>query len=206
LALIGSVGDTYVPDFAKSFSKEFPDLFDYNVKGIEALYKTKIGEIVKILNFGLKDSITNVVNLTKYLLKANSAYDILEENSFTKTLHKKFDELNKVYKLNLENAESVLAEDPDSKILFYVYSGKSSMSAEIANELYFRHPKKIVAVAYKNSDKVNVSLRGKNVRDAVIKITGSIENSTGGGHKNACGASLPLDKLEEFKKLLYGFF
>jgi oligoribonuclease NrnB/cAMP/cGMP phosphodiesterase (DHH superfamily) len=201
LALIGCIGDVYMPDFADKFAKDFPELFNSNVSAFDALYCTEIGRVVRMLNFGLMDTTTNVVNLIKYLFRAESVYDILEENYHTKLFHKRYEKLNQFYNRQIDKAEAGLNES--SNLVFFSYSGSISMSSEIANGIYFKHPDKFVVVLFKRPDKINISMRGKNALKITKKVVEKIPCASGGGHKEATGAMIPVDQLEEFKKEIY---
>jgi len=201
LATIGCIGDAYMPDFANQFAKQNPELLNPNLEPFEALHSSEIGRIIRMLNFGLMDTITNVVTLIKYLFKANNAQDILEENNSTKQLHKRYNELNKFLNKQIEKAETEL--DPKSNILFFSYSGNNSISSEIANQLYYNHKDKLIVVAFRRPEKINISIRGKNALKITNKAIANIEDATGGGHQEATGAMIPVDSLEQFKKNIY---
>ncbi|MCR4284721.1 MAG: DHH family phosphoesterase [archaeon] len=198
LAMIGCIGDSYMPDFAEDFEKTAPELFNSKVSSLEALHSTEIGKMVRMLNFGLMDTTTNVVSLIKFLFKANNSYDLLEENRSTKQFHQRYAELNEIFIKQVNKAE----EDYDGKsgVLFHSYSGNVSMSSEIANRLYFNHQDKLVVVVFKRPEKINVSLRGKNALKITLRVTKEIEGATGGGHEVATGAMIPIDEFENFKK------
>jgi len=200
LAMTGCIGDVFMPDFAEKFSEQNPELFNPKLTAFDSLYTTKIGKIVKLLNFGLKDTTTNVVNLMKFLFKAKSPYDILEENKYTKFLHYRYNQLNKIYQNLLEKAEA--SSEKNKEFIFFEYSGQMSMSSEIANELYFKNKNKIIIVAYKRQDKTNISIRGKNAKKITLEAIKGIKNATGGGHEQATGAQVPIDKFDEFKENL----
>ncbi len=202
IAMIGCIGDVYMPDFAEEFSQNNSDLFDSNLSAFDSLYLTDIGKIIRILNFSLMDTTTNVVNLIKYLTKINNIHDILEETSKTFSFHKRYQQLNKIYQKLINKAETNL---DNSKILFFTYSGETSMSSEVANALYFKHKDKTIAVGFKKQDKTNFSIRGKKALEITQKAIKEIENSAGGGHKEATGLQIPADKLGEFKTLLSEF-
>lgn len=199
LAMIGCIGDVYMPDFAKDFAEEYPELFNAKLGAFDSLFSTQVGKTVKILNLGLKDSITNVISMIKFLMKAKNIYDVLEENKFTKQLHFRYNKLMKVYDKIMKKAEASVTS---KKLLFFSYSGETSMSSEIANGLYFNHKTKFIVVAFIKPDKINVSIRGKNAKQIIQKAIEDIENASGGGHEEACGAQIPVDKLEEFKDRL----
>lgn len=197
LAMIGCIGDVYMPSFAKEFEKTSPELFNSKISAFEAYNTTEIGKMVRILNFGLMDSTTNVLNLIKYLAKAKGPYDLIEENSETKQLHKRYSQLNEFFKKQIAKAEANF--EKDSPLLFYSYSGNTSMSSEISNALYYAHPDKTVIVAFKRPEKVNISIRGKNALELTQELVKDIEGATGGGHIEATGAMIPIDEFDKFK-------
>jgi single-stranded DNA-specific DHH superfamily exonuclease len=198
LATIGCIGDVYMPDFAEKFSKSNPEILPENIDPFDALHSTELGKIIRMLNFGLMDTITNVVNLTKYLTKAIGPYDILEENNQTKQLHKRFKQLNDFYNKQIEKAENQL--DTNSPILFFQYSGNTSMSSDIANRLYFNHKDKLVIVSFVRPEKANISIRGENALKTTKQLIQDIPEATGGGHENATGAMIPIEHYETFKE------
>jgi single-stranded DNA-specific DHH superfamily exonuclease len=198
LAVIGSIGDVYMPDFAKKFEKKFPELLNSELSAFEALNSTEIGKMVRMLNFGLMDTITNVVNLIKYLFKAKGPHDLLEENHNTKRFHLRYLQLNEFFNKQIEKAESSL--DTNSNLLFFSYSGNTSMSSEISNRLYYNHPDKTIVVAFKRPEKVNISIRGETALEITKKAVKDIKDATGGGHTEATGAMVPIDEFDKFKE------
>jgi oligoribonuclease NrnB/cAMP/cGMP phosphodiesterase (DHH superfamily) len=196
LAMIGCIGDVFMPEFAEKYSLENPEVFDSSKSAFDALFVTEIGKAVKILTFGLMDTTTNVVQLIKFLFKARSIHDILEENVNTKMLHKRYKQLNDFYIRQIQKAETEL--DRNSNIIIFSYSG-TSMSSQIANGLYFRHKDKLIIVAFKRPDKINISIRGKNALQLTKKVLSKIEGSSGGGHPEATGAMIPVESWERFK-------
>ena len=202
LAMIGCIGDVYMPDFAEEFEKLSPELFNSKIEALEAQQTTEIGKMCRMLNFGLMDTTTNVVSLIKYLFTAKNAYDILEENAKTKQFHTRYAELNSIFQKQIDKAESNL--DKKSKIVFHSYSGDTSMSSVISNRLYFKYPGKLIFVAFKKSDKVNISLRGENALKITLAAIKYIDGATGGGHEVATGSTVPTDEFEKFKEKVYG--
>ncbi|MAH50696.1 hypothetical protein CMI37_33060 [Candidatus Pacearchaeota archaeon] len=201
LAMIGCIGDVYMPDFGEQFSKQNPELFpNPQTPAFDSIYTTELGKIIQMLNFGLKDTTTNVLRLIKLLIKAKSPHDILEENYHTRPLHKRFNEINKTYQQLLSKAKAQIKKD--EKIIFFTYAGETSISAEIANELFFRNKNKFIVVAYKRPEKINISIRGQNAKKITEKAVNQIEGARGGGHEVATGAQIPSDKWEDFKEIL----
>jgi single-stranded DNA-specific DHH superfamily exonuclease len=198
IAVLGCISDGYLPEFYEDFKKNYEDL-SVNAKApFDVLYKSKIGELARILSGGLKDSTTNVVGMLKFLIGVKSPYEILEENSRNFKIHQRFKQINKKYSKVLEKAKKVGANK--KKVLFFKYGGDLSVSAELANELYYTYPEKIIVVAHVKGAKVNLSLRGKNVREVLLAAISGIPGATGGGHKEAVGGQMSLENLDGFKK------
>ena len=203
LALVGCIGDVYKPSFAKAVEKSFPELYDYKISAFEALHSTEIGKIVRMLNFGMMDTTTNVINLVKYMFNIKSPYDLLEENPRTRQLHKRYSELNEIYERQIKKA---LGEMDESKeVLLFSYSGHISMSSEIANKLYYLYPKKMVIVCFKKPEKINISIRGVGALKLTNKIVEKVGGAMGGGHEEATGAMVPPTGWEEFVEVVENF-
>ena len=198
LALIGCISDAFLPDFYKEFNEYYPELGKAKVSSaFDLLYTSEIGKIARILDFGLKDTTSNVVNLIKFMFSVKSPSDILEENSKTKPILKKFEDINKRYQVIIEKAHKL----SKNKFIYFQYSGGLSLSSNVANQLIYEYPEKVIVVVYLNSDIANISIRGKiDVLKLTLKAIENIEGATGGGHKNATGAKLNIGDLPKFKK------
>jgi single-stranded DNA-specific DHH superfamily exonuclease len=198
LAVIGCISDCYMPDFYNEFEKKYPELGKKNSdSAFELLYNSEIGKISRILDFSLKDSTTNVVSMIKFMMNVKGPVDILEENVKTKPIIKKFEEINKKYQILMEKARKLAGK----KFIYFQYGGSLSLSANLANQLSFEFPDKIIVVAYINKDIANISLRGKkDVRKLTLEAISGIEGATGGGHKNATGAKMSVSYLPKFKE------
>jgi single-stranded DNA-specific DHH superfamily exonuclease len=202
LALIGCIGDVYSPDFGADVEKEYPELFDSKISAFEALHSTEIGKMVRMLNFGMMDTTTNVIGLVKYMFNISSPYDLLEENVRTRQLHKRYSELNEIYERQVNKAVDEM--DEKAEVLLFSYAGHISMSSEIANKLYYLYPEKTIVVCFKKPEKINASIRGKGALDLTQKVVAEIEGAMGGGHEEATGAMIPVDKWEDFVGMVRG--
>ncbi len=199
LALIGCISDCYMPDFYQEFEKQYPELAIKNPKSpFNVLYDSEIGRISRILDFSLKDTITNVVNMTKFLINARGPMDILEENSKTKQILKRYSEIDSKYQVLMEKAR----KQSGKKIIYFQYGGNLSLSGNLANQLIYEFPDKIVIVVFINGDIANISFRGKeglDIRELTLKAIEGIEGASGGGHKSATGAKMSVYNLPKFK-------
>jgi len=195
LAITGCIGDNYMPEFAKEYAKENKEFLSTIKTPFDSMYKTQIGKITTMINFGLKDSTTNVLHMIRLFIKSNNPTDILDENAETRHLHQKYDQLIKHMGILLKKAEDI-----GKNLILLEYAGETSMSSELANKLQFDNPNKHVLVIYKKQDVGNVSVRGKKAKEYLMKSIENILGATGGGHPEACGARVPTEDLEEFKK------
>ncbi len=198
LAVSGCIFDRYVPDFYPEFSKAYPELAIKSKDAFDIFYKSQIGKITKIFCFALKDRISNVVKMIRFLTAVKSPHDVLEETSKNHEMHLRFKQIYKKYEKLLKKAESIA----DGKLLFFQYAGDLSISADLSNELSYLFPEKIIVVVYIRGIKGNISVRGKKVRDKVIKAIEGLEGATAGGHEDAVGAQVRIEDLEKFRERL----
>jgi single-stranded DNA-specific DHH superfamily exonuclease len=198
LAVVGNISDCYLPDFYPEFEKNYPDLSRKNAKSaFDLLYNSEIGRIARILDFSLKDTTTNVVNMIKFMAKVSGPMDILEENLKTKQILKRHDEINTKYQMLMKKAR----ENAGEKLIYFQYGGSLSLSGNLSNQLIYEFPEKIIVVVYIKGDVANISLRGgKDIRKLTLGAIEGIPGATGGGHKNATGAKMSVSDLPRFQE------
>ncbi len=197
IAMMGCVADHYLPEFVEEFKEKFGEYWNSEIEEpFDAYYGSEIGRLAMALNFGLKDSTSNIVKLQKYLSKIRNPNQVLAEVSGNDDFRKKYGFLKSKFD-SLISDESNIHEN--GKILFFDYSGDVSMSSDIANYLSYKYKDKILVVAYKSQGFANISIRGKKVRDILEKVLEKVEGS-GGGHEDAVGARIGSKDLEEFKE------
>src|SRR3989338_4539681 len=100
IGIIGCIADHHLPGFAKEFAERFPEYWG-NVLSIQgpfdAYYRTEIGRIAQALNFGLKDSTSNIINLQNFLISSKGPEEVLLEVSSNYSFRKKYREIKKKY-------------------------------------------------------------------------------------------------------------
>ncbi|MBU0467135.1 MAG: hypothetical protein KKD94_02405 [Nanoarchaeota archaeon] len=199
LGIIGCIADHHLPDFVKRFKEHYPEFWkDGEIKDpFEAYYTTEIGNIARALNFGLKDSVTHVVQLQNYLVSCKGPVDVFMEVYSNYSFRRKYSDVKKKYDALIEKAKRFAEED----LVFFEYSGELSISADIANELSFIFPDKYIVVAYKKGSAANLSMRGKNVKGVLENVFKEVEGS-GVGHEDAVGARIKTEDLGKFKAVL----
>ncbi len=200
LAVTGSIGDWYFPDFAPEFQQAYAELLPTTCTGVDdALFNTRLGTLVKVFSFNLKGPMSEVSQSIKVFTRIDDPYEILEQRTPKgKLLWKKYLEVNKIYEEMLSNA---LKHDSKDPIFVYTYSDDVlSLTKDLANELLYKL-NKIIIVGRERSGEVRCSLRSPakiNLAKALEKALIGIEGY-GGGHEQACGAGI---KKEDFKQFL----
>jgi len=202
VAMVGSLSDYHVPGFAKSFAQENKDLLSYSKDPAKILFESNLGKLIKILAFSLKDSTSNVIRMTNFMLKAESPYTLLnKETKDAEFICSRFERVDRKYEKLIEKAKEL--GEKSGRILFFSYSGDLSISAELSNELQYFFPDKLIVVGYLAAGRMNVSLRDMklDLRDFLAKVMVDIDG-TYGGHKAACGATLSDSDLPKFRENL----
>ena len=194
IALAGCIGDGYLPEFSEEAEKKYPELWRKVSSAFEGVYSTNLGKIARILSFSLKDRTSNVVNMIKFMFKANPS-DVLQESKKNFMLER-FNQIDSKYEKLVDKAKLTAGK---GKLVYFQYGGDLSISAEIANELSYLFSDKIVVVAYLSGTKANLSLRGKGIKEITLKALEGIEGARGGGHKDATGAQMNVEDLPRFK-------
>jgi len=198
LDIVGCISDHFYPETYLDFAKEFPELVIDSKESFDILYKSEIGKVIMILGFALKDTTTNVVNMMKFLIKAKNPYDILEETDKNKEIHRRFSEIAQKYEKLLGKAKAIA--NKSEKLIFFQYSGDTSMSSDLSNELMYLFPDKIIIIARINGLIANISARGKNVRELILKAIENIPDSRSGGHEKAVGGQMKAEDLKKFRE------
>jgi single-stranded DNA-specific DHH superfamily exonuclease len=204
IAVAGSISDGFVPKFYGEFEKKYPELAFKSKKAFDVFYKSQIGKIARIFGFGLKDRTTNVINMIRFLMKVKTPHEVLEENSKNYMMHKRFNQIRSIYQKLLQKA--ILIGKKQKGLLFFQYGGDLSISADLANELCYLFPDQIIVVVYNKGVKANISMRGKNSRELLLKSIKGLENATGGGHEYAVGGKINIEDIEKFKENLKNLF
>jgi len=200
LSVAGCIADNFVPDFYSNFSQKYPELARKNVSSaFEVLYETEFGKFIMILDFALKDRTSSVVSMINLLFNINSPFDILKEDEKNFNILKRYGQVYSVYSSLLDKAKRIARVSRN--LVFFQYGGQLSLSANLANELSYRFPSKVIIVAYIKGAVVNVSIRGNiDVRSITLRAIEKIGNATGGGHEHATGAKLSFEDLPKFRE------
>ncbi len=203
IAMAGCIGDWYWPDFADEFKKQYPNLLPKEItKQEDALFETKLGKIIRVLEFSLKGKTSEALKSIKIMTRIKTPYEIINQTtSQGKYITKRANKIEKEYQLLLDSALKTKSED--SILLFYYLAGKISFTKDLSNELIHRFPDKIIIVAREKGDEMKISLRsGKIIIPPILEKALQNVEGFGGGHEHACGANV---KKNDFKRFIETF-
>jgi single-stranded DNA-specific DHH superfamily exonuclease len=201
IAMAGCIGDWYMPDFKDKFCKEYPELMDKSItKPEEALFNSKLGELVKIISFNLKGKTQDVMKSAKVFTRIESPDEILmQTTSRGAFIYKRYEKIREEYDNLLKKAAAKKTKD---KILLFTYShDKISLTKELSNELLYMFPNKVIIVGREKSGEMKCSIRAgpkTTIPTALAKSLIGV-SGYGGGHEHACGAVV---KKEDFRKFV----
>jgi single-stranded DNA-specific DHH superfamily exonuclease len=201
VSAVGCIGDWFFPPFANSFRKNHPGLLPENInKPEEALFNSRLGQLVKIFSFVIKGPTSDTMKAIKMLTQVKDPLEILDQTSEPgKWIFKKAEKLYKEYEQILEDAEQKANKVKETGLFVYRYNTKNSYTKELANEVLYRHPRMKIVIGRASNGEVKCSLRGSEVilpkvlEKALVGIEGY-----GGGHEYACGASIKEPDFERF--------
>ncbi len=199
IATVGCLADWHLPNFIDEFIEHYPDLIPKKTTLPKMVFKDPISKLIKfffLIQNGSSNDVRKSINVLK---KIKDPDEILKQTtSQGKYLWKRFQVVNKMYEELLKEVKVTRSK----LLLFYYTENKWSFTANLANELMAKYPKKVILIARKKGDEYKCSFRGKDVATALQTALENI-NGRGGGHPDAAGATVKeqdWDKfLEQFK-------
>lgn len=207
IAMVGMVGDWFLPKSRAEFNKKYEKLLPRNIKRPEdALYTTKIGELARVFSFIMKGKTSDAMQAIKVLTRIKEPEEILEQTtSQGKFIYKRYKKIKNAYDELFEDA--VKLGKKKGKMLVYMYEeNKMSFTGDLSNELLFRFPKKVVIIGREKNGEMKCSLRSSNNILKPLKKALEGIDGYGGGHENACGCCVnkrDWDRfLDRFEKLI----
>ena len=199
VALVGIFGDYYLPvHLIENF--EYSELLENKSNIEDILYTTKYGKLVKIFNFVLKGSTSEVRKNINMLCKLENPYELLDKKTPRgKYLYGFYEKINKTYKLLWEMA---VKSSKDKKLLLFLYpESKISLSGLLSSELAYKYPDKLIMVGREKDSQLRFSLRGKNfMLPPLFKKAIEGLEGYGGGHDHAVGGNISMKDFPEFIK------
>ena len=199
IAAAGCIGDWFLPDFLGEFNEKYPGLVSIESKNPgKILFETKLGGLAKIFSFVLKGNTKDAEKCFKVLTRIESPNEILkEETTRGKFIHKRYEKINEEYDGLLKEALNNKAED--TMFLFIYQENKMGFSGELANELLYRYPDKLIVIGREKGDEIRMSIRSPKLLPAALSKSLEGIEGYGGGHEYACGAAV---KKKDFKRFI----
>lgn len=199
IAMVGMVGDWYLEEkYQKEFRKKHPTLMEKDVKTPEqALFETKLGKIVKIINFNLLGRFGDTMRSVKAYTEIKDPEEILEgKTDASQQLLSEYEKVNELY----EQEKNKISFKEDDEVIIHRYSTLNySFTSELSNEVLYENPDKTVIIARESKDRIIMSLRSKKkIDDALQSALRLFSDADGGGHENACGASVKIHDFSDF--------
>ncbi len=197
IAAVGCLGDYYLPDFIDQFISEYPHWISRKRGLPEMIFEEPVNKLIRLFNFLLKGPTSEVRKSIRVLLKIKSPDEIFQQTSPKgKFLYKRFVKVNEKYEELLREAKKQATR---SKIFTFYYTEQQwSFTANLANELSFFYPQKVIIIVRKKSGEMKCSLRAReNISRPLEKALVGIEGY-GGGHEQACGAVVKEHDWERF--------
>ncbi|MBI4016764.1 MAG: DHH family phosphoesterase [Candidatus Aenigmarchaeota archaeon] len=199
LATVGCIGDWHMPDFAEEFRKQYPELLPEKITTVEeALFASPIAKIVKIFSFNLKGATSEVEKSIKTLTRIEDIRELVkEESARAKFVLKKYEKINSKYEELLARAKKAVTDD--LIVIFTYEEDKLSLTKDLANELLYSHPEKIIILGRERMGEIRMSLRAAKYElpEALKKSLAGLQGY-GGGHEHACGAAVKKEDFEIF--------
>jgi single-stranded DNA-specific DHH superfamily exonuclease len=204
IAIVGCIGDWYVPSFAEIFQQSYPSLLpDYADSPEKALFETEFGKLIKIFSFIMKGTNKEVKQSIKTLTRINNPYDILGQQSPAGIyIYKHYKKINTEYEQLLSTA--LKTKEEDNTIIFTYTANKISLTKDLSNELLYRFKNKIIILAREKSGEMKCSIRSPKKINIHAKLQKAMQGIEGhfGGHENACGAIIKQNDFKKFIKQL----
>lgn len=203
LATLGCIGDWYLPDFSVEFSKLYPAFLPVSIVRVEdALFSSPVSEVIKLFSFILKGKTAEVIKCINVLTRLDSFDELVKkESSRSRFLWKKFESVNVVYGSLLARAKKSVGK---GLIAVFTYAeDQLSLTKDLANELLYLFPEKVIILGREREGELRMSLRAAKylLPDALKKVLAEV-GGYGGGHEHACGAAVKKEGFERFVKLL----
>lgn len=200
IAGIGVIGDwVLIPEFMDELRKNHPKLLSEEIKNPgDALFSSEFGKLAKIFTFILQGKTSDINKCVKVLTRIKTPEEILEQTTPQgKFIYKKYEKMAKPYEELLARAIKHATKD---KFLVFSYTLDISFTGELANELLYKYPDKIIIISREKSGWMRCSLRSPkdiNVSKLLQLSLAGIEGK-GGGHEHACGASVKKEQWQTF--------
>lgn len=199
IAAVGTFGDYYYLK-SKEFIEKYRHLLPEKLEIEEILFNSKFGTIIQCFDFILKGKTMEMKRSIKALEKIKEPEEILNRStSEGKFLYQRYIEIKKHYDALLKHA---LSQKTENEPYVFIYPNqKYSLTNSLSTHLCYLLPNEFIIIARNQTadEIVKLSIRSKTIDlRPILKQALKGTNGTGGGHKNACGATIPSEYLGIF--------
>ena len=198
IAALGCIADYYLPDFIEDFREKYPELIGDKKTIGDIYFTTKLGDLIKLFSFSLKGKTSDMMKNIKILTRIKEPDEILQQKTAQgKFIYRNYEKIKKGYDELLEDALSHVSNE---KLLVFTYEDdKMSFTGDLANELLYRHPDKLIIVGRKKEGDVRMSMRSRGIElPKMLETALNGLEGYGGGHEYACGANVAQEDFPEF--------
>ncbi|MDP3917054.1 MAG: DHH family phosphoesterase [Nanoarchaeota archaeon] len=202
VAVVGIIGDWQMPEKSILKKFEYADKLGDGTTPPELMFNSEYGKMVKIFSFAMKGTTESTNECIEVLEKINDPMEILEQTTPNgRLIYEKFKNNNKDYELLLGDA---LSQKIDGNVFVYTYPGiDRSFTGMLANELLHKIPHEVIILGREKDGDVRMSLRSRDrpILPVLKKIL-EVINGHGGGHAQACGASVKMEDFPKFVEMI----
>lgn len=201
---LGTIGDlatgiALLEKFFREYSPlagKYRDLFDVS-------FKTRIGELLRILEFNLKGKKDEIRKSISIFMKTKDFMRFLNpKTAGEKYVYRKYEKVNEEYEALLKEALKHKKEDP---FVFVFEECNFVLGADLAREIPYRIPgKRMYVICREKSGNMLCSLRTGQDINLVDFLNNALEQveGHGGGHPFAVGCSVKKRDFDRFLELV----
>lgn len=197
IAGIGTLADHGLEgneDLFKKIRKDYPKLVSGRLTSKSLFSKSLLGKLVELVDSSrVVKGITGVKFATNLLISAKKYSHVLENKQLNEWYRMEKKELNKLIRDMKRNSRIF-----DGFVL-YIFSSRFNLKSTLAGYSPEIFPNKVIAIAQKVDNYLEVSLRRSKKCDLsklVDQIISYIPEAEGGGHPSAAAFRLPINKLD----------
>ena len=164
----------------------------------DALFASPLARLVKLLSFNLKGKTAEVQKSILTLTRIKSLEELNEGASAgARFLLKKYEHVNVTYEALFARAKKAATDD--SIVIFMYEEDTLSLTKDLANELLYTYPEKVIILGREKSGELRISLRSAKYElpQALQQAFHGLQGR-GGGHEHACGASVKKEDFSQF--------
>jgi single-stranded DNA-specific DHH superfamily exonuclease len=205
IGAIGTIGDLGDPSFMNKFLKEYKSLVGKCKDKWDITFKTKFGELIRILEFNLKGKTKDIKKSIRIFMKTKDFTSFLSpKSSDERYIYARYDKINEEYREKLEEGIKIGKKMKKGEPFIFIYREKEvTLAGELGKEIPYRVPnKKIYIICREKSGRMLCSLRSRkiNLVDFLEKAFKKVDGY-GGGHPVAVGCNINKDDFEKFIEL-----